>query len=147
MLGSSRSAVARWLCCINGRVVVWSRSPRNLVHVQAPSFPCGYHSGVRSLVLQWDKLPGSGGDDAQSRFQDLTAARHRRSARALDLPARRAETHSGAHEVRPTFRVMANAVIRSISRSPIADRWIRWRWERKKSCCGAESALYHGGFR
>jgi transposase-like protein len=28
-----------------------------LVDVQAPSFPCGYHSGVRSLVLQvWDKL-------------------------------------------------------------------------------------------
>jgi uncharacterized protein len=56
------------LCCINGRVVVWSRSPRSLVHVQAPSFRCGYHPGVRSLVLQvWDKLPGSGGDDAGTR--------------------------------------------------------------------------------
>jgi hypothetical protein len=43
------------LCCINGRVVVWSRSPRSFVPVQGPSFPCGYHSGVRSLVLQvWD---------------------------------------------------------------------------------------------
>jgi hypothetical protein len=56
------------LCCINGRVVVWSGSPRSLVHVQAPSFRCGYHPGVRSLVLQvWDKLPGSGGDDAGTR--------------------------------------------------------------------------------
>ena len=31
-------------------------------------------------------------------------------------------------------RRMANAVIRSIWRSPFADRWIRCRWERKKSC-------------
>ena len=45
------------LCCISGRVVVWSGSSRSLVHVQAPSFPCGYHLGVCSLVLQiWDGI-------------------------------------------------------------------------------------------
>jgi hypothetical protein len=55
--------------------------------------------------------------------------------------------HSSVHEVRPTFRVTANPVIRSIGRWPFADPWIRCRRERKKSCCGAESALCHGGYR
>lgn len=39
-----------------------------LVHVSSAAFRCGYHLGVRSLVVQvWDKLPGSGGDDAGTR--------------------------------------------------------------------------------
>ncbi|WP_165419903.1 hypothetical protein [Edaphobacter modestus] len=47
---SPTQADLKGLCCVNGGVVVWSGSPRSLVHVQAPSFPCGYHPGVRSLV-------------------------------------------------------------------------------------------------
>jgi hypothetical protein len=88
------------LCCINRRVVVWSRSPRILVHVQAPSFPSGYHSGVRSLVLQvWDKLPGSGGDDAGTRRRRGSVHDH-----ALGFIATRLSLRSGSAGTRGTVR-------------------------------------------